>query len=87
MARKRTGSAIDEVDPTDQTALAEGEPMNAPDEPTAPEPVKPGHIRVDIRAKRRSENNEPIPPGIYELPKKDAMHFVNTGVATILAVG
>jgi hypothetical protein len=86
MARKRTGSAIDEVDPTDMT-LPESEVMNAPEEPAAPEPVKAGFLRLEIRAKRRSEGGDPIPPGIYELPKKEGMHFVNTGVAKILAVG
>ncbi len=86
MARTRTGSAVDEVDPTDRSTMA-GEVPLAPELADAPKPVAAGHVRVFINARRTNPNGgEPLPAGEYELPKEEAMHFVRTGSAKVVAV-
>jgi hypothetical protein len=92
MARQRTGSSseggndINAVDETDTSAVVDGvrsEPLELP------KPVPAGHLRVFIHA-RRTGNPDPksggeFPPGEYDLPKSEAMHFVTTGAARIVA--
>lgn len=87
MARTRTGSAVDAVDESDKGV---GDVGNAPEMPDAPKPIPAGYVRVRIDA-RRNGNPDPksdgtFPPGEYDLPKDEAMHFVTTGAAKVVAV-
>ncbi len=85
MARQRTGSALDTVDESDRATAEVG---IAPELPDAPKPVPAGHLRVDIHARRNRNDDsgqEYWPPGIYDLPKDEAMHFVKCGAAKIVA--
>lgn len=84
MARTRTtGSAHSDVDKVDENdpGIVAG---NAPDPMPEPEKVPEGYLKVQINAKRK-DGDKTLPPGVYTLPKAEAMHFVKQGVAKVVA--